>query len=140
MAMSAPPRSRKPTTRTTTTRRRAIAVHDGRQHAARMGLGMAAVKAADGRMFACMAQLLRLWCVTAEAVCVVQPDSFLIDFYDAPFIVTTPAAWGDDGRDETLLFWRGSLPPSAPQRAQRAHHARLKACNEARKVKTLSQA
>ena len=94
--------------------KRAIAVHDGRQHAARMGLGMAAVKAADGRMFACMAQLLRLWCVTAEAVCVIQPDGFLIDFYDAPSVVTTPAAWGDDGRDEMLLLWRGSLTPAAP--------------------------
>ena len=93
---------------------RAIALPDARQQAARMGLGMAAVKAADGRLFASMARWLCLWCVTAAAVCIVQPDVFIIDFYDAPFITTTPMTWGDDSRDLALLFWRGAPNPIPP--------------------------
>ena len=97
---------------------RAIAFPDARQQAARMGLGMAAVKVADGRLFAGMARWLYLWCVTAAAVCIVQPDVFIVDFYDAPFVATTPKAWGDDGEDLALLFWRGA-PHPVPQHSDR---------------------
>jgi hypothetical protein len=94
--------------------RRAIALPDAKQQAARMGLGMAAVKAADGRLFAGMARWLCLWCVAAAAVCIVQPDVFIVDFYDAPVITTSPRAWGDDDDDLTLLFWRGAPKPVPP--------------------------
>jgi hypothetical protein len=94
--------------------RRAIALPDAKQQAARMGLGMAAVKAADGRLFAGMARWLCLWCVAATAVCIVQPDVFIVDFYDAPVITTSPRAWGDDDDDLALLFWRGAPKPVPP--------------------------
>ena len=98
--------------------RRAIALPDAKQQATRMGLGMAAIKAADGRLFAGMARWLYLWCVTAAAVCIVQPDIFIVDFYDAPVVITTPKAWGDDGDDLALLFWRGA-PDPVPQHGDR---------------------
>ena len=79
-----------------------------------MGLGMAAVKAADGRLFAGMAGWLWLWCIAATAVCIVQPDVFIADFYDAPVIATSPKAWGDDDDDLALLFWRGAPKPVPP--------------------------
>ena len=94
--------------------RRVIAMPDAKQQAARMGLSMAAVKAADGRLFASMAGLLCLWCVAASAVCIVQPDVFIVDFYDAPVITTSPAAWGDDDDSLALLFWRGAPKPVPP--------------------------
>ena len=94
--------------------RRAIALPDAKQQAARMGLGMAAVKAADGRLFAGMARWLCLWCVAATAVCIVQPDVFVVDFYDAPVITTSPRAWGGDDDDLALLFWRGAPKPVPP--------------------------
>ena len=94
--------------------RRVIAFPDARQQAAGMGLGMAAVKAADGRLFAGMAKWLYLWCAAAAAICIVQPDVFVADFYDAPFVTTTPMAWGDGRQDLALLFWRGAPKPVPP--------------------------
>jgi hypothetical protein len=99
--------------------RRAIIVPDWHQQAARMGLGMAAVKASDGRMFACMATWLLLWCTTAAAVCIMQPDIFVVDFYDAPFAATSPDAWGDYSGERTLLFCRGAAMPVPPDEGSR---------------------
>jgi hypothetical protein len=77
-----------------------------------LGPRMAAIKAADGRMFWGMMLWLRAWCMDAECVVAEQPRVFIPDFHDAPYMVTNMAEWGSEWDKTTLLFVRGADFPT----------------------------
>jgi hypothetical protein len=81
------------------------------QQAVVMGSTTAVAKALDGRMFAGMMQWLRGWCLHATAMTAEQPNSYLMDFYDAPHHVTSYTQWGTQWRKTLALACRGAAPP-----------------------------
>ena len=72
------------------------------------------MKAIDGRRWWGSCLWLWVWCLPADCLAAEQPDVYVRDFYDAPYMVTQPAEWGDGWQKRTLLFVRGSAFPQPP--------------------------
>lgn len=85
------------------------------QQSISLGRKVAAIKALDGRMWWGQAAWLRMWCIKAACVVAEQPDSYIADFYDAQYVVTSPSEWGGHRQKTTLLFFRGTAAPRPPQ-------------------------
>ncbi|KAL3930068.1 MAG: hypothetical protein SGPRY_001693 [Prymnesium sp.] len=64
-----------------------------------LGSRMAVVKALDGRMYWGMVQWLYVWCINTTCM----PDMYVVDFYDAPHLVTDLTEWGSEWKTKTLL-------------------------------------
>ena len=92
---------------------------------------MAAVKALDGRMWGGMVAWLFVWCFPSKMALGEQSDVYIRDFYDAPYVVTSPSEWPDGDepwQKRTLVFYRGCAAPTPPAPGARGiaewHHAR----------------
>ena len=76
-----------------------------------LGLPMAATKAADGRMFWGIAGWIKAFCMPAKCLLAEQPDVYIVDFHDAPHMITDPTEWEGEWRKKTLFFVRGAALP-----------------------------
>ena len=77
-----------------------------------MGVHMASLKAADGRMFFGIMQWVRGWTVPSRLCVAEHPDSYVVDVYDAPYIRTSYTEWGSNWHKTLLLFVRGAAFPT----------------------------
>lgn len=67
------------------------------------GYAMAAVKVLDGRLYWGCLLWLRAWCLRCNCMYAEQPDVFLVDIYDAPYVVTDSTEWGGTWQKMTLI-------------------------------------
>ena len=81
------------------------------QQAVSLGPGMAAIKALDGRMFWGIVQWLKVWCIHADCAYAEQPDTYIVDFYDAAHVVNCLSEWGSDWKKREVIFVRNAPRP-----------------------------
>ena len=84
------------------------------QQALSLGPRMAAIKALDGRMFWGVVQWIRAWCIRARCAYAEQPDTYIIDFYDANHMLTCLSQWNCGWQKRTVIFARGAALPVPP--------------------------
>ena len=97
------------------------------QQAVSLGPGLAAVKALDGRMFWGIVQWLHVWCIHADCAYAEQPDTYIVDFYDASHFVTCLSDWASDWKKREIIFVRNAprpRPTTPGAKSSSAWHAR----------------
>jgi len=97
---------------------RAFTFLPSEQQALSLGLDTAATMALDDRMFDCIKQWLRGWCIRAKCLMAETRDGYASDFHDAPYMRTNLADSGSERNESMLLFVRGAPFP----RPTHAHH------------------